>query len=98
MTFLVSAGSGMTKKPSILDELEQFLPAKDKELMVETRANHLISSAINFLRLLKENYSTEQYDELSKRFHSAIKNEDFKKFQRGIERLKESKKNQGKLI
>ena len=76
---------------SILDELSNISFAKDKENVVESRASHILESAIRLLTYIKENFDTETAYKLEKRFHSAIKNMDASKFSRGIARIKENK-------
>ena len=76
---------------SILEELNNVSFAKDKENVVESRASHILDSAIRLLTYIKENFDTETAYKLEKRFHSAIKNMDAAKFSRGIARIKENK-------
>ena len=76
---------------SILEELSNISFAKDKENVVESRASHILDSAIRLLTYIKENFDPETAYKLEKRFHSAIKNMDASKFSRGIARIKENK-------
>jgi hypothetical protein len=76
---------------SILEELSNISFAKDKENVVESRASHILESAIRLLTYIKENFDPETAYKLEKRFHSAIKNMDASKFSRGIARIKENK-------
>lgn len=79
----------MTKKiRNFLEEMDQLLPHKDKHIIVEARANHIITSAINMVQLIKENYPSDQANELIQRFYLAIKNSNPRKFQYGIKKLK----------
>ena len=57
---------------SILDELSNISFAKDKENVVESRASHIIESAIRLLTYIKENFDPETAYKLEKRFHSSI--------------------------
>ncbi len=79
---------GTKKIRSFLDEMDQLLPHKDKHIIVEARANHIITSSINMVQLIKENYPPAQADELIKRFYLAIKNGNPRKFQHGIKKFK----------
>tara|TARA_B100001971_G_C18240884_1_gene570808 strand:+ start:149 stop:448 length:300 start_codon:yes stop_codon:yes gene_type:complete len=79
------------KTRSILEELSNISFAKDKENVVESRASHILESAIRLLTYIKENFDPETAYKLEKRFHSAIKNMDASKFSRGIARIKENK-------
>ena len=79
------------KTRSLLDELTSVSFAKDKENVVESRASHIIDSAIRLISYIKENFDPETAYKLEKRFHSSIKNMDAKKFARGVARIKENK-------
>jgi hypothetical protein len=74
---------------NIIEELDTILPERDRYIIIETRASHIITSAINLLRLIKESFPAEEADELSKRLMASIRNEDQMKFKRGIKKLKE---------
>ena len=76
---------------SILEELSNISFAKDKENVVESRASHILDSAIRLLTYIKENFEPETAYKLEKRFHSAIKNMDASKFSKGVARIKEIK-------
>ena len=76
---------------SILEELNNVSFAKDKENVVESRASHILDSAIRLLTYIKENFDPETAYKLEKRFHSAIKNMDASKFSKGVTRIKENK-------
>ena len=76
---------------SILEELTNVSFKKDKENVVESRASHILDSAIRLLTYIKENFEPETAYKLEKRFHSAIKNMDASKFSKGVARIKENK-------
>ena len=76
---------------SLLDELTNVSFAKDKENVVESRASHIIDSAIRLISFIKENFDSQTAYKLEKRFHSSIKNMDSSKFARGVARIKENK-------
>jgi hypothetical protein len=61
---------------------------KDRENLVESRAGHVISGAINLINYIKENYSAEQADELERRLLNSIRAQDPAKFARGIRRFR----------
>ena len=79
------------KTRSLLDELTNMPLSKDKENVVESRASHIIDSAIRLISFIKENFDPETAYKLEKRFHSSIKNMDSNKFARGVARIKENK-------
>ena len=76
---------------SILDELNALSIEKDKENIVESRAVNVISSAINLIDYIKENYNEDTALELERRLVNSIRGRDTKKFSRAIHKLKESK-------
>ena len=76
---------------SILDELTNISFKKDKENVVESRASHIIESAIRLMSYIRENFDPETAYKLEKRFHSSIKNMDSNKFASGVARIKENK-------
>jgi len=81
----------MAKKiGSLLEELDQILPDTNRMRLVESKGDHIISSAINFLRMINESFGNEQAADLQKRFFSAIKNGDYRRFERGVRKIKES--------
>ena len=79
------------KTRSILEELTNISFKKDKENVVESRASHIIESAIRLISFIKENFDPETAYKLEKRFHSSIKNMDSNKFSKGVARIKENK-------
>ena len=76
---------------SLLDELTNMPLSKDKENVIESRASHIIESAIRLLTYIRENFDHETAYKLERRFYSSIKNMDAKKFSRGVARIKENK-------
>jgi hypothetical protein len=76
---------------SLLEELNSISLKKNGEAIVESRAAHVIDSAINLLNLIKENYSPDQAYELERRFINSIKAGDPSKFVRSIRKLRDNK-------
>jgi hypothetical protein len=76
---------------SLLEELNDIAVRKDAEAVIESRATHVIDSAINLLSLIRENFGPEQAYELERRFLNSIKAADPSKFTRGIRKLRDSK-------
>lgn len=76
---------------SLLEELNAVAHRKNSEAVIESRAIHVIDSAINLLNLIKEQYPTEQAYELERRLLNSIKGSDSSKFVRGIRKLRDSK-------
>ena len=75
------------KTRSILDELDSLRLHRDKENLVENRANHVITGAINLINFIRENYDKEQSEELERRLINSIRSQDTSKFTRGIKRI-----------
>lgn len=74
---------------SILTELDELLTHKDKDNLLESRANNIINGAINLIKYIHENYDTEKAGELERRLLNAIKHQDPSKFTRGIRKIKD---------
>ena len=73
---------------SILDELDSLLIHKERENLVESRASHVISGAINLINYIRENYDPVQADELERRLINSIRTQEPEKFRRGVRRMK----------
>jgi hypothetical protein len=80
------------KTRSILDELDNLLAHRDREKLLESRANHIIQGAINLLAIIHENYDQDIALDLERRLLNAIKGRDASKFSRGVRNLKDIKK------
>lgn len=76
---------------SILQELSDIGLTRDTDSIVESRGSNIITSAINLMDLIRENYDPETAAELERRFINSIKGADATKFKRGIKRIQESK-------
>jgi hypothetical protein len=76
---------------SLLEELNDVAIKKDTEAVIESRAAHVIDSAINIINLIKENFDPETAYELERRFINSITGGDPSKFTRGIRKLRDSK-------
>lgn len=72
---------------SILEELSSMSVQRDKSSLIESRANNVISSAINLLNYIRENYDEDQASELERRLLNSIRSQDPQKFTRGVRRL-----------
>lgn len=73
---------------SILSELDELLTHKDKDNLLESRANNIINGAINLIKYIHETYEPEQAGELERRLLNAIKGQDPAKFTRGVRKLR----------
>lgn len=79
------------KIKNFLDELDKCVPAKSKHTVVESRAAHVIASAINLAQLIRESYPDDQASDLVKRLYRSIMTEDERKFMRKIKELRRTK-------
>ncbi len=82
---------------SILQELNSFATKKDVELVVESRALHVINGAINILEMVRENFPEEVALDLERRLINSIRGSDPDKFRRGIRKIQESKRSGSRL-
>jgi hypothetical protein len=76
------------KTRSLLEELDSLRLQKDRENLVESRANHVIQGAINLIAFIRESYTPEQAEELERRLLNSIRAQDSSKFSRGVKRIK----------
>lgn len=71
---------------SILDEISNIVPDHDRGNIIESRALHIITSAVNLINLIRETYDPETASELERRLLNSIRGQDSSKFMRGIRR------------
>ncbi len=83
----------LKKSRSLIEELDRFIPQRDKHMIIESRASNVLTSAINLITYINENYTEEESEELFKRFMSSIRNKDPNRFIRKIREIKD--KNSG---
>ena len=76
---------------SIVDELNQYIPSKNKDIFIEGRAEQVIASARNLIKLVEESFDPIIAEDLTRRLLSAIKNNDSEKFSRKIRQIRECK-------
>lgn len=79
------------KKSSILTELQQMISSDYKTNIMESRAQHIISSVIHLIEHIERNYSESEADELNRKLINSIKVRDPSKFSKAVKRIKESK-------
>lgn len=80
------------KSRSILEEISSYVPKKSKEEIIESRAQHIITSAINLLESIDKSFTAEESLALKKRFMSSIRGSDPARFTRMIDRIKSGEK------
>lgn len=77
---------------SLLEALNDVASSRDRESLIETRATHIINSAINLINLIKESYDEENAHDLERRLLLSIKGMDSAKFVRGIRKVRDDSK------
>jgi hypothetical protein len=76
---------------SILDELDAVLAARkatDRESIIESRANNIITSAINLLEMIHKSYPVEVAEDLEKRFLNSIRGRNATKMSNSLKKIK----------
>lgn len=76
---------------SLLEEITDIVPQRDKEYFVENKAINIIASTRYLIEYINENFPKEQSEDLVKRLFNSLKTGDESKFRRGIKYIKESK-------
>ena len=72
------------KTRSLLEELESIGQNRDVPHIVESRGNHIISSALNLIEYIQRNYSDDQAQLLEKKLLSSIRGRDNSRFTKTI--------------
>ena len=80
------------KTRSLLEELQALGNQKDKKYIIEGRAQHIITSAINLLEMINKNYGSDKAAVLERKLLSAIKSRDHSRFSKS---LRKNDENQG---
>lgn len=74
------------KTRSILEELDSLYVERDRRLLIENRANNVITLAIRLLEQIEAEYSAEQAENLTRKLLNAIRTKDVGKFSRSVRR------------
>lgn len=74
---------------SLLEELEAIGNNRDMNHVIESRANNIITSAINLIELMNRHYSQEKAELLEKKLLSAIKGKDQARFSKSLRKKHE---------
>ena len=80
-----------SKFRSLVDELTDYAPVKDRDLFIESRAEQVMASVSHLLRLIHESYDAQTAEDLQKRLINAIRSDDESKFKRRIRAIRESR-------
>lgn len=74
---------------SILEEIGNMVPQQDRATIIESRASHVINSAINVINMIHENFDNEAAVELERRLINSIRGKDTTKFSRGVRKYRQ---------
>ena len=72
------------KTRSLLEELDSLYVERDRRLIIETRADSIISSAIRLIEQIEAEFGAEQADNLTRKLLNAIRTKDAGKFSRSV--------------
>lgn len=81
----------MSSIRNIIEELDSYVPERNKHQIFENRAVHLLTAIKNLKEDIRKNFDEREADELIRRIDNSVRGEDPKKFVRKIRELKESK-------
>jgi hypothetical protein len=76
---------------SLLEEITNIVPQRDRESFVENKAINVIASTKYLVEYIQENFTQDESDDLLKRLFNSLKTGDEMKFRRGIKQIKEAK-------
>lgn len=74
---------------SLLEELESVGNNRDINHVIESRANNVITSAINLIELINRHYSSEKAEILEKKLLSSIKSKEPSRFAKSMRKKDE---------
>jgi hypothetical protein len=74
------------KTRSLLEELDSMYVERDRRLIIETRADSVIASAIRLIEQIESEFGPEQADNLTRKLLNAIRTKDAGKFSRSVRR------------
>jgi len=74
---------------SILEEIGNMVPQQDRATIIESRANHAISSAINVINMIYENFDDATATDLERKLINSIRGKDSNKFSRSVRKYRQ---------
>lgn len=77
-------------RKSLFEELSSIAVSKDKDRILEQKAENIIASAINLIEYINSHYDADVASDLTKRLVNSIRTQDPRKFKRGIETAKKN--------
>lgn len=78
------------KTRSLLEELESLGKNRDTKHIIESRANNIITSAINLLEMINKHYDADKAAILERKLLGAIKARDTGRFAKSIRKNDET--------
>jgi len=78
------------KTRSLLEELEAIGQNRDTKHIIESRANNIITSAINLLEMINKHYDSEKAAILERKLLNAIKARDTSRFSNSVRKTDEN--------
>ena len=76
----------LKKTRSLLEELDSMYVERDRRLIIETRADSVIASAIRLIEQIESEFGPEQAENLTRKLLNAIRTKDAGKFSRSVRR------------
>jgi hypothetical protein len=72
------------KTRSLLEELDSMYVERDRRLIIESRADNIIASAIRLVEQIEQEFGSEQAEILTRKLLNAIRSKDAGKFSRSV--------------
>jgi hypothetical protein len=72
------------KTRSLLEELDSMYVERDRRLIIESRADNIIASAIILVEQIEQEFGAEQAENLTRKLLNAIRTKDAGKFSRSV--------------
>lgn len=73
---------------SLLEEINSLAPKKNKVDILESRGSNALSSLINLMEMIDQNFDDDTAQDLQKRLMLSIKNRDTDRFMRGVKKIR----------
>ena len=72
------------KTRSLLEELDSMYVERDRRLIIESRADNIIASAIRLVEQIEHEFGAEQAENLTRKLLNAIRTKDAGMFSRSV--------------
>jgi hypothetical protein len=76
---------------SLLEEITNIVPQRDRESFVENKAINVIAGTKYLVEYIQDNFDKDSSEDLIKRLFNSLRTGDDSKFRRGIKQIKETK-------